>query len=244
MIPYVELPEIPGIGLMVHSGGSFNNTNVQIGHEAGSVGILFVRGTADYDVPARFQVGHMGTGSVVQTGGTVTAGWCLELGSLPGALGSYTIENGTFEQTGVSPDTTRCNEATGAEGVYVGAGGVGTLHVLGNDAVINFGHYHQSADSTLAFTIDEDIVGNAVSTIQVTSTANFEVGANIRVALPTVVAGTPNPSSVDLLTATDGITGIANASDLDLVGPDAANWSLSIVNGVGNEQTLVATAVP
>ncbi len=86
-----------------------------------------------------------GTGVFNQTGGSLTTTEDLRLGHA-GGVGTYTISAGTLDVDGT---------------LYVGSGGTGTFHIIGDQATIEVDGYSQNADSTLELTI------NSISPINV-----------------------------------------------------------------------------
>ena len=86
-----------------------------------------------------------GTGYFNQSGGSNVASGNLQIGG-GGGVGTYTISAGTLDVDGT---------------LYVGSGGTGTFHIIGDQATIEVDGYSQNADSTLELTI------NSISPINV-----------------------------------------------------------------------------
>lgn len=98
-----------------------------IGSEGGSVGTVTVSGSGSLSIPndSEFRVGGDGTGSLVQTGGTVSANGWISIGrGSANAVGAMTISGGTFTQAA----TTRF--------MHVGEVGSGTLTISGTGSFV------------------------------------------------------------------------------------------------------------
>jgi hypothetical protein len=115
-----------GTGIVSISAGSLSVTtftagpeqSIVVGRQAGSTGSIAVSGTGSLSAPGILLVGEAGGGGVTQSGSsTVTVGG-LRLGQAAGSSGTYTLDGGMLDVTGL-----------GAVGGYtrVGLGGAGTF---------------------------------------------------------------------------------------------------------------------
>ena len=183
-----------GSGTFIQTGGDVTTgDSVRLAvNSASSVGRYEIHGgtlTTSGTANGYLQVGRLGTGTFIQTGGTVTvnrANDALNIGDKSGGRGTYRISGGTLNVV---------NHNTG-----VGVAGTGLLDVLGSAADINTFGYSQNSLSTLRSAIDN----GGISTVNVSDAATISPGAMLDVDVWGGVAfsqGTP----FDLLrTATAG----------------------------------------
>jgi len=125
-----------GVGTVNQSGGSTwdNNTkHLYLGVDATSEGTYNLSGGVLTNLNVIY-IGHGGKGTVVQTGGTLTAAGNVRMAVVAGSVGSYEISGGTLTCT------TLRNPVAGTS----------TFSVIGSSATINVGWYYESiAGSTL-----------------------------------------------------------------------------------------------
>lgn len=159
-----------GTGTFNHSGGTVTvNTgssayNLIVGRRTDSVGTYNLSGTGQ--VSARnvfiggYETNSVATGHFNQTGGSLTTTEDLRLG-YAGGVGTYTISAGTLDVDGT---------------LFVGSGGTGTFHIIGNQAGIEVDGYSQNAASTLELTI------NGISPINVDGTISLAGALDVEFA--------------------------------------------------------------
>jgi len=154
------------------------------------------------------QVGRVGTGTFVQTGGTVIVrrnAIAVSIGDKVGGRGTYEISGGTLRVT---------NNTLG-----VGVQGTGMLDVRGSHPLIETVGYSQNNLSTLRAAIDNQ----GVSRINVSGTASIASGALLDMDIYGGVALTDTRSFEVLRAATAGsVSGTFTQTDPE----PALNWSL------------------
>ncbi len=110
-----------GTGTFTQASGSINASNFDVAYEAGSKGTAAIQGAARLHTLYQ-NVGRAGLGAVVQTGGTNTMTYDMNLGTVAGGDGAYTLGGGRLAgrtlQVGVRG--TGVFQATGGELSYKG----------------------------------------------------------------------------------------------------------------------------
>ncbi|MEO5914066.1 MAG: hypothetical protein ABIS50_07525 [Luteolibacter sp.] len=109
-------------GSIYNSAGFF-----YVGSSAGSTGTLLVSGTAALSIPGdnEFRVGGNGSGTLIQTAGTISGNGWVSIGrGDPASSGNLTVSGGTFTQ------------ANAARFIHVGEIGVGVLTISGSGAFV------------------------------------------------------------------------------------------------------------
>jgi hypothetical protein len=182
-----------------------------------------IRTGADIDLTF-LRVGVGGTGSVVQSGGSLELMKSLILGEEEGGLGSYTIRGGTIASARVP------------HGIVVGDEGTGHLMVIGDGAGMSIdiaGHYRQNGTSMLTFEITDENSG--IEPMTFGKTATFESGAKVQIRYS--MDFRPGTESFDLLIADEGITD----DDIDFLAPGSqGEWCLTVAAGAGTRGILRA----
>lgn len=155
-----ELNVGDGVGA-VNSAALESNDDLYIGR-AGGTGLMRVRSDGRVELRtntnnAELLIGQDGTGTVVQTGGTVTSDNLVRIGSNSGSVGHYTISGGTLAT------------ATDGSGVFqIGRNGAtGTLRVEGT------GRVSHGAELFIGDTQDSNAAGRLEI---VGSTASIQIG--------------------------------------------------------------------
>jgi len=147
-----------------------------------------------------FQVGRRGVGTLIQTGGTITA----NRGSLDAfTIGDKSDGRGTFETRGGVVNVPNAL-------LTVGRDGIGTLDILGSNTDINANQYYQNNRSTLRAAIHNE----GISRVDVASNATVSSGAMVDVDIWGGVLFTPFPAFELMRTATAGnIAGAFTVTD-------------------------------
>jgi len=121
-----------GTGTLTASGGSLDLDALLVGYEAGSTGTVSISGTAVVTPSGNVTVGRSGAGRLELSGGELTFGGRLNVGSSTGSIGSVAMSGGDM--------TAGVMEFIGpfSTGVFTQTGGTNTMPVL---AVGSLGKY-------------------------------------------------------------------------------------------------------
>ncbi|MDY0167880.1 MAG: PEP-CTERM sorting domain-containing protein [Thermoguttaceae bacterium] len=143
-------------GTFIQSGGTVlgptGSQGIYLGYEGHGVGEWQLSGSGYVNSGRFLRIGQGAEGIFTQTGGAVVVPTDAVLGYSADSVGTYTISAGTLDVDGT---------------LFVGSGGMGMFHIIGDQASIEVDGYSQNADSMLKLTI------NGISPINVDGTISL-----------------------------------------------------------------------
>lgn len=127
---------VEGTGDITHSGGTLETGTFQsfIGYSKHATGTYTIEGNAELNLNETLTVGHYGTGTLNQKGGTITASKNIYVASNVDSTGTYSISSGT------------CT----ADKMYVGLNGTGTFAMSGGSCQVDIMNVGQGTGGTLS----------------------------------------------------------------------------------------------